>query len=103
MIGSPLTCLFYRFAGSSICFVAVFAIALTIRYFCHRYQRYRRGLPLLPLSPILIGMLVSLLLISVTGIPVVLIQCFTCRPLIIYTSICKINAFICFAVGTFNM
>lgn len=103
MIGSPLTCVFYRIAGSAICLVAVFALILTIRYFYHRYRRYQYQLPLLPLSPILIGMLVSLILISFTGIPVVLIQCFTCRPLVTYSSVCKINAFICFAVGTFNM
>ena len=103
MIGSPLTCLFYRLAGSLLCFTSLFTIILTIRYFYHRNRRQKQGLPLLRLSPILIGMLISLVVISCTGIPLVLIQCFTCRPFRTYVTICKINAFICFAVGTFNM
>jgi hypothetical protein len=103
MIGSPLTCLFYRFAGTLLCCTVIFTLILTIRYFYHRYRRYQQRLPLLHLSPILIGMLISLLMISCTGIPIVLIQCFTCRPFSTYEFLCRINAFICFAVGTFNM
>lgn len=98
-----MACFFYRFGATWMCLIAMFTFVLTIRYFYHRYQRHRSNLPLLPLSPILIAMLISLILISVTGIPVVLIQCFTCRPLVLYPIICKINAFIAFAVGTFNM
>lgn len=103
MIGSPLACLFYRFAGSVLCFSSLFTIVLTMRYFYHRYRRYQQGQQLLRLSPILIGMIISLLIISCTGIPLVLVQCFTCRPFRTYDIICKMNAFICFAVGTFNM
>ena len=100
---STITCVFCRIAGSLLSCACVFAIILTFRFFFHRYRRRQQKLPVLPLSPILIGMLISLVMISCTGIPIVLIQCFTCRPLKTYTGICKMNAFICFAVGIFNM
>jgi hypothetical protein len=103
LIGSPITCTFYRFAGLGLCCTAVFTLVLTVRYFHQRYIRSRKGLPLLRLSPILIGMLISLVLISCTGLPVVLIQCFTCRPFKTYIALCQVNAFICFSIGTFNM
>jgi len=103
MIISRTSCLFYRSAGSLLTFTSVFTIILTFRYFFHRYRRHQKALPLLPLSPILIGMLISLMMILCTGIPLVLIQCFTCQPFKTYIGICKINAFICFSVGTFNM
>lgn len=97
MIVLKTNCLFYRFAGSILSITSIFTIILTFRYFVRRCQKG------LPLSPILLGMLISLILILCTGIPVVLIQCFTCQPLKTYIEICKINAFICFSVGTFNM
>jgi hypothetical protein len=103
MITSPLACIFYRLAGMFLCYISISTIILIFRYFLRRYRRRKQQLPISPLSPILIGMLVSLILISCTGIPLVLIQCFTCRPFKTYTAVCKINAFICFAVGTFNM
>jgi hypothetical protein len=103
MIISPINCLFYRIAGSVLSCTCIFTIILTFRYFLHRYRRRQQGLPILPLSPILIGMLISLFMIFCTGIPLVLIQCFTCRTFKTYIPICKMNAFICFSVGTFNM
>jgi O-antigen/teichoic acid export membrane protein len=103
MVVSPMSCLFYHFAGLLLTCTSILALILTFRYFVRRYRRRQKGLPLLPLSPILIGMLISLMMILCTGIPLVLIQCFTCRPLKTYIGICKINAFICFSVGTFNM
>jgi hypothetical protein len=103
MIISLSSCVFYRVVGLLLTCTSLFTIVLTFRYFFRRYRRYRKGLSRLPLSPILIGMLISLMMILCTGIPVALIQCFTCRPLKTYLVICKINAFICFAVGNFNM
>jgi len=103
MIVSSTSCLFYRFTGLVLICTSIFTIILTFRYFFHRYRRCQKGLPILPLSPILIGMLISLMMILCTGIPLALIQCFTCRPLKTYIGICKDNAFICFDVGTFNM
>jgi hypothetical protein len=103
MIVSPSSCIFYRFAGSLLTCTCIFTIIITFRYFFHRYRRYQNGLRILPLSPILIGMLISLMMILFTGIPLILIQCFTCRPLKMHIGFCKINAFICFAIGNFNM
>jgi len=103
MIVSSLSCIFYRFAGSLLTCTCVFTIIVTFRYFYHRYRRCQNGLPILPLSPILIGMLISLMMILCTPTSLILIQCFTCRPLKMHTGFCKINAFIAFAIGNFNM
>ena len=103
MIISPARCVFYRIAGSFLISTSAFTIILTFRYFFHRYRRQKKGLTLLPISPVLIGMLVSLLLILCTGMPVVLIQCMTCRPFKTYAGICRMNGFICFAIGNFHM
>ena len=103
MIISYSICLFYRIFGSLLSCTSLFTIILTIRYFFLRYRRYKKGLAILPLSPVLIGMLISLFVILCTGFPLILIQCFTCRPLKTYPIICKINGFLCFAIGNFNM
>lgn len=103
MFATSLSCVFYRVVGSLLAVTTFGTILLTIHYFVCRYIRRRKHLPVLPLSPILIGMLISLLLILCTGFPLILIQCFTCRPINNHMMICKINAFICFAIGNFNM
>lgn len=103
MFATTLSCLFYRIVGSLLTLTSLGTILLTIHYFISRCIRKRKRLPVLPLSPILIGMLISLILILCTGFPLILIQCFTCRPLNNHMIICKINAFICFAIGNFNM
>lgn len=103
MIISFSNCLFYRIVSFLLTCTSMFTIVLTFRYFFRRYRRYQKGLTILPLSPVLIGMLISLMMILCTGFPLILIQCFTCRPFKTYSSICKINSFICFAAGNFNM
>jgi hypothetical protein len=103
MIITYTICLIYRIFGSLLSCTSLLTIILTIHYFILRYRRHKKGLKLLPLSPILIGMLISLIMILCTGFPLILIQCFTCRQLKTYPIICKINGFLCFAIGNFNM
>jgi hypothetical protein len=103
MIISSKICIFYRVTGSLLICTCLLTIILTFRYFFRRYRRRQQGFPILPLSPILIGMLISLMMISCTGIPLVLMQCFTCQSFKTYIGLCKMNVFICHAVGIFNM
>jgi hypothetical protein len=95
IIITKIQCNLYRFAGFLLLLASLINLFIMIQYFIHR--QYNR------LSPIIIGMLISSTLVIFTGIPLVVIQCFICRPFLSYEMICKIHGFMCFSTGLFNM
>lgn len=92
-------CSLYRFAGFLLLMASLINLFINIRYFIYRNKRFITN----RLSSIIIGMLISSILVIFTGIPLVVIQCFICRPFLSYEFICQIHGFICFATGLFNM
>jgi succinate dehydrogenase/fumarate reductase cytochrome b subunit len=100
---TKLQCNLYRFVGTLLLFVSLINLFVSIRYFIYRYRNKNKRLIVNRLSSIIIGMLISSILVIFTGIPLVVIQCFACRPYLSYEMICKIHGFICFCTGLFNM
>ncbi len=96
-------CNLYRFAGFLLLFASLINLFIMIQYFINRYNNNKNRFMINRLSSIIIGMLISSILVIFTGIPLVVIQCFICRPFLSYEIICKIHSFICFATGLFNM
>jgi hypothetical protein len=93
-----LHCNLYRFAGFLLLVASLSNLCISFRYF-HRKHRVTIN----RLSPIIIGTLISSILVIFTGLPLVIIQCFICRPYLSYEIICKIHGFISFSTGLFNM
>jgi hypothetical protein len=103
IIITQIHCSLYRFAGFLLLVASIINLCISCRYFNRRYSNKKTRFTTNRLSPIIIGMLISSILVIFTGIPLVVIQCFTCRPYFSYEIICKIHGFICFATGLFNM
>ena len=100
---SKLHCNLYRFAGFLLLLASVINLLIMGRYILHQY--FNRKYHFIPnrLSPIIIGMFITSLLVILTGIPLVVFQCFVCRPYLSTEIICKIHGFMCFSTGLFNM
>ena len=103
MMISNIYCFLYRLAGFLILVASLFNLFVSFRYFIRRYHHRKKRDLTKRLSHIITGMLISSILVIFTGIPLVVIQCFTCRPYLSYEIICKIHGFMCFATGLFNM
>ena len=100
---SNIYCNLYRFAGLLLLVASLFNLFVSSRYFIRRYFHPKKRDLTKRLSHIITGMLISSILVIFTGIPLVVIQCFTCRPYLSYESICRLHGFMCFATGLFNM
>ena len=96
-------CNLYRFVGFLLLLASLINLFIMIRYFIHRYYERKNRFLINRLSPIIIGMSISSILVIFTGIPVVVLQCFLCRPFLSYEMICKIHGFMCLSTGLFNM
>lgn len=101
--GMKLHCNLYRFAGFLLLLASLINLFIMIRYFLHRYVREKHRFIVNRLSPIINGMSISSILVIFTGIPLVVIQCFLCRPFLSHEWICKIHGFMCLSTGLFNM
>jgi len=92
-------CNLYRFAGFLLLVASLINLFINFRYFIYQNKSFTNN----RLTSIIIGMLISSILVIFTGIPLVVFQCFICRPYLSYEIICKIHGFICFSTGLFNM
>lgn len=102
IIEPKLHCYLYRFAGFLILLASVINLLVMVRYFIQRCFGVKNRF-LNRLSPIINGMFISSILVIITGIPLVVFQCFRCRPLLAYELLCHIHGFMCLATGLFNM
>jgi hypothetical protein len=100
---SHIHCYLYRFVGSLLLMASLINLYVSVRYFLRQYCYENKRLHKRRFSHILTSMLISSILVIFTGIPLVVIQCFSCRPYLAYEFICHIHGFICFATGLFNM
>ncbi len=100
---TKIHCNLYRFAGFLLLVACLINLFINFRYFIHGYYHRNKRFINNRLSSIILGMLISSILVIFTGIPLVVIQCFICRPYLSYEIICKIHGFICFSTGLFNM
>ena len=100
---STTSCILYRFVGCLLLLTSLINLLVTFRYFIKRY--YNRHKEFLPnrLSPIMIGMSISSILVIFAAVPVIVAQCFSCQPYLNDAIFCKLHAFICFSTGLFNM
>lgn len=103
VIISEIHCHLYRFAGTLLLFASVFNIFVMIRYYIRQYSNEKNRFLLNRLSVIINGMFISSILVIFTGIPIVVFQCFQCRPYLAYEFLCQIHGFMCLATGLFNM
>ena len=103
IIEPKLHCYLYRFAGFLLLLASVINLLVMVRYFIQRCFNEKNRFLLNRLSPIINGMFISSVLVIITGIPLVVFQCFKCRPLLAYELLCHIHGFMCLATGLFNM
>lgn len=103
IIQPKLHCYLYRFAGFLLLLASMINLLVMVRYFIHRCFNEKNRFILSRLSPIINGMFISSILVIITGIPLVVFQCFKCRPLLAYEFLCHIHGFMCLATGLFNM
>ena len=100
---TKLQCNLYRFAGFLLLLASLINLFIIIRYFIQRYANQKHRFIVNRVSPIIIGTLISSILVIFTGIPLVVLQCFMCRPLLSHEMLCKIHGFMCFSTGLFNL
>ncbi|CAF3726433.1 unnamed protein product [Adineta steineri] len=98
-----IECIFYRGIGFALLIASLINLYVTFRYFIKRYYHREHHVVSNRLSPIMIGMLISSIVIIFLAIPVAIVQCFTCRDYSSHEILCKLHGFICFTTGLFNM
>jgi hypothetical protein len=100
---TKLHCNLYRVGGFLLLFFSLINLLISFRYFTYRYYNKKQRVIINHLSSIIMGMLISSILVIFTGIPLLIIQCFTCRPYLFNEILCKVHGFVCFATGLYNM
>jgi hypothetical protein len=100
---SKIHCIIYRIFGCLLLGVSLINLIVIFHYFIKRYYNQKKSFVHNRLSPIMIGMAISSFLIIFTAEPLVVIQCFSCKPSLNDDLFCKMHGFICFGTGIFNI
>lgn len=96
-------CVLYRVFACILLGVSLVNLIAIFRYYLKQYYNAHKSFILNRLSPIMIGMSISSLLITFTATPFIIAQCISCRPSLNHEIFCKMHGFICFSTGIFNM